>query len=210
MHITLELAWSADKTVGAWLCRVCVCLCVCVCVCVRVCGCRAGVCVTGWSHGMIGWGQGSGSKERRDPPPPTCIPHILTPTLTPTLTLLPPPSPPPSPPAPTPHPPQVQQLGRSHRSNQAQPPLYVLVSSDVAGEHRFASAVAARLMQVRGRGRRVAGAGWVGGWVLVGWVLVGCWLGAGWVGRWVGWWMDSVDLRARFSARAAGALLSVV
>eukprot|EP00198_Chlamydomonas_reinhardtii_P003137 XP_001692473.1 predicted protein [Chlamydomonas reinhardtii] len=30
----------------------------------------------------------------------------------------------------------------------AQPPLYVLVSSDVAGEHRFASAVAARLMQL--------------------------------------------------------------
>ncbi len=46
-----------------------------------------------------------------------------------------------------PHP-QVQQLGRTHRSNQAQPPHYLLVSSDISGEHRFASAVAARLMQL--------------------------------------------------------------
>ncbi|GIM03776.1 hypothetical protein Vretimale_8391, partial [Volvox reticuliferus] len=39
-------------------------------------------------------------------------------------------------------------LGRTHRSNQAQPPLYMIVSSDISGEHRFASAVAARLMQL--------------------------------------------------------------
>ncbi|KAG2496337.1 hypothetical protein HYH03_005567 [Edaphochlamys debaryana] len=42
----------------------------------------------------------------------------------------------------------VQQLGRTHRSNQAQPPLYLVLSSDVSGEHRFASAVAGRLMQL--------------------------------------------------------------
>ncbi len=29
---------------------------------------------------------------------------------------------------------QVQQLGRTHRSNQQQPPLYYIVSSDICGQ----------------------------------------------------------------------------
>lgn len=43
---------------------------------------------------------------------------------------------------------QVQQLGRTHRSNQRQPPRYIILHTDVAGEHRFASAVAKRLEQL--------------------------------------------------------------
>ena len=43
---------------------------------------------------------------------------------------------------------QVQQLGRTHRSNQAQPPRYLLVCTDISGESRFASAVARRLEQL--------------------------------------------------------------
>ena len=43
---------------------------------------------------------------------------------------------------------QVQQLGRTHRSNQVQPPKYLIVSSDISGETRFASAVAKRLEQL--------------------------------------------------------------
>lgn len=43
---------------------------------------------------------------------------------------------------------QVQQLGRTHRSNQVQPPKYLIVSSDISGEQRFASAVAKRLEQL--------------------------------------------------------------
>ncbi|GAX80052.1 hypothetical protein CEUSTIGMA_g7491.t1 [Chlamydomonas eustigma] len=42
----------------------------------------------------------------------------------------------------------VQQLGRTHRSNQAQPPRYLLVCTDISGESRFASAVAKRLEQL--------------------------------------------------------------
>ena len=40
---------------------------------------------------------------------------------------------------------QVQQLGRTHRSNQRQPPLYLIVASDICGEQRFASAGTALL-----------------------------------------------------------------
>lgn len=39
----------------------------------------------------------------------------------------------------------IQQFGRTHRSNQVNPPAYVFVISDLAGERRFAATVARRL-----------------------------------------------------------------
>lgn len=40
---------------------------------------------------------------------------------------------------------QMQQFGRGHRSNQAQPPEYIILTMDLGGESRFSSTIAKRL-----------------------------------------------------------------
>ncbi|MBN1472613.1 MAG: strawberry notch family protein [Syntrophaceae bacterium] len=53
----------------------------------------------------------------------------------------------------------VQGLGRTHRSNQKQPPVYYLVTTDLKGQKRFISSIARRLDQLGAltKGQRQAG-----------------------------------------------------
>ncbi|KKN12615.1 hypothetical protein LCGC14_1014680, partial [marine sediment metagenome] len=53
----------------------------------------------------------------------------------------------------------IQGLGRTHRSNQAQAPIYKLVTTDLKGQKRFISSIARRLSQLGAltRGERKAG-----------------------------------------------------
>ena len=56
---------------------------------------------------------------------------------------------------------QLQTFGRTHRSDQAQPPEYVLLSTDVGGEKRFSSTIARRLASLGAltKGQRDAAGG---------------------------------------------------
>jgi predicted RNA methylase len=53
----------------------------------------------------------------------------------------------------------VQSLGRSHRSNQKQPPVFILTTTDVKGEVRFTATIASRLGSLGAltRGQRQTG-----------------------------------------------------
>ena len=55
----------------------------------------------------------------------------------------------------------IQGLGRTHRTNQAQPPEYVLVTTDLGGHKRFTSTIARRISQLGAltKGQRQASAG---------------------------------------------------
>ncbi len=55
----------------------------------------------------------------------------------------------------------LQGFGRSHRSNQKQPPHYILVTTNLKGQKRFISSIARRLDQLGAltRGQRQAGSG---------------------------------------------------
>lgn len=58
----------------------------------------------------------------------------------------------------------TQGFGRTHRSNQAQPPLFKLVTTDVMGQKRFVSTIARRLDQLGAltKGQRETGSGMFG------------------------------------------------
>src|ERR1035438_8719660 len=56
---------------------------------------------------------------------------------------------------------QLQDFGRTHRSNELHPPIYVLLSSDLGGERRFSATIARRLASLGAltQGSREAAAG---------------------------------------------------
>ena len=56
---------------------------------------------------------------------------------------------------------ELQTMGRAHRSDQAQTPVFVLVSTDIGGEKRFSSTIARRLASLGAltRGQRDASGG---------------------------------------------------
>jgi hypothetical protein len=56
---------------------------------------------------------------------------------------------------------QMQKFGRTHRTNQAIPPQYILLASDLGGEKRFISAIASRIASLGAltHGERKAGGG---------------------------------------------------
>lgn len=127
VHITLELAWSADKTVGN--CRHHGVVNIGVWPASRSTSRWYSLPKLAWSAVALHGGKSLQPlltaccfQSSADPPRYVICSHCRL------LLLL-----------------QVQQLGRTHRSNQRQPPLYLIVASDICGEQRFASAGVAHM-----------------------------------------------------------------